>query len=732
MVCRNCGSKLFKGDKFCSKCGTRVTEETPAEAQAAAEKSDVETPMSPAGVGNNPAEENEKATEESEKQGSAIEEAGAETFAGGIASQKSKAPQSESEAAKSQTETQQSEPEAVKREKTEAQQSESEAVKQEKTEAASERTVPPGIPEEKPSKTKKRIKKKGTLKENSAEKKKSIAPKVILGVFGLALVVLLANSAKIVNYFHRNFSAPEEYYRWVESRAVNDYAKTVSEYYVGYIVEYLHGYDRSVSAKISLEVKDAGKDMLDLAGLAGADLSWFEKGSFTLEQNSKNNVTQSIWGLDLGGERLLSMEAILDFNDAAAYLGFPELSKTYMTVDMDNPDFAEGFSYIAGVEPDEYVNTLELMEILYKEFPDKKQVEALTARYLELFLDHVEDVKMRTGKTVRAEGVTQSCTSLVIYLDKTDIQNMMAEFLEELQDDEAVEELLIQIYDMMDELDIDMGYYRNADDFYDAFLDEIDDILDDMDYYITYHDELKMTVYVDNKGQIIGRTLEFPNSWDEVTLSYIMPHRGRKFGYKGSIEIDGEEISIVGSGKDFANKLSGDFTVKYEGMGIVDVAVKDFNLKSLKKGYINGNFTVTAASGISRALDLASSYSYLSDMELVIDISSSKSSEKMSMTLKEGKDIWGTLTVTINRGNGKKVSVPSTRSSILVEDDWDFEDWWDTLKWNDFLKKLDKANLPSETIDAAEEFSELESDEVLDRISDFMRSIMYDLMYELF
>ena len=36
MICKNCGSKLFEGDKFCSKCGTRVTEETPAEVQAAA------------------------------------------------------------------------------------------------------------------------------------------------------------------------------------------------------------------------------------------------------------------------------------------------------------------------------------------------------------------------------------------------------------------------------------------------------------------------------------------------------------------------------------------------------------------------------------------------------------------------------------------------------------------------------------------------------------------------
>ena len=680
MVCKNCGSKLFEGDKFCSKCGTRVTEEVTEEAKTPeTEEVKADSQTSKTDVKEGTVTGSESAAEESEKKDASAEEAGAET-------------------------------------------------------ASEKPEIPLSIPEEKPSKAKFKIKikKKETVKEKSTGKKKSWAPRVILGVFALAVVVLFANSTKIVNYFHRTFSTPEEYYRWVESRTVKDYAKTVSEFYADYIVEYLHGYDRSVTGEIRLEVKDAGKDILDLASLAGVDLSWFEKGSFTFEENSKNNVTQSIWGLELGGERLLSMDTILDYNNEAAYFGFPELSKTYMTVDMDNPDFAEGFSYFAGVDPDEYMSTLELMEMLYKELPDKKQVETLTARYLELFLDHVGDVKMRTGKTVRAEGISQSCTSLVIYLDKTDIQNMLKEFLKEIQDDGTVEELLIQIYDMIDELDLDIGYYRNADDFYDGFLDTIDDIIDDMDYFITYHEELKMTVYVDNKGQIIGRTLEFPNSWDEVTISYIMPHRGSKFGYKAGIEIDGEEISVVGSGKDFANRLNGDFTVKYEGMGIVDIAVKDFNLKSLKRGYINGNFTVTAASGFSRALDLASTYSYLSDMALVIDISTGRSSEKMSMTLKEGKDLWGTLTVTANSGSGKKISVPSTRSSILVEDEWDFEDWWDTLKWKDFLKKLDKADLPSEAIDAVEEFSALDVDEVLDRLSDVMWSLMYDLIYELY
>lgn len=690
MVCRNCGSKLYEGDRFCSRCGTRVTVEVKAESETAAEGVKAET---------------EPITEEVKPASETAAEAVEET---------------KPESTKAET---------VKTEPVSAA-AEGEAVKVEERKPAEPERVPPlSIPEEKPPKEKKRSKKKHAHKETSGTKKKKWLPGVILVVLGLAVVLLLVNSAKLVNFYHRNFTAPEEYYRWVEKKSIQENAKTISEYYINYFVEYLHGYDRHVSGRVSLELGDAGKDMLDLAGLAGADLSWFEKGAVTFETTNKDNVIQSIWGLEIGGELLLSMDTILDFEDEAAYVGFPELSKTYLAADTEQSGFSEGFSYVSGKEPGEYLETLELLEALYRECPDKTQVETLANKYLELLLNGIDDVNMKTGKTVRVESITQNCTALEVSLDKQDIQNMLAEFLEELQQDGEVEELLIQLYDLAEELGVSGGDYRNADEFYEAFQDRIDDVLDDMDYYITYHNELQMTVYVDNKGRIIGRTMEFPNSWDEITISYVNPRRGSRFGFQGSIIADGEEVSIVGSGKDFANKINGDFTVKYEGTGIVNIAVKDFDMKALKKGYINGNFTLTAASGIGRALSMTSAYSYLEDMTLEIAVSMEKSAHRLSMELKEGEDLWGALEVTVNRGNGRKIAVPTTKSSIFIENARDFEDWWETIKWNDFLKKMNKAGLPSEALDAAEKLSEMDVDEVLDELSDIMWLLMDELYW---
>ena len=697
MECKNCGSRIFEGDKFCSRCGTRVVEEAlPVEA----EREPVNT----------------------------IDGA-ARPEAGGTAAEPGK-PEAGKTTVKLEKREASETAEPLKSEEEKAGKAESEGLK--KAEAPgeeNEQRLPLSIPEEKPSKSQSWFKGifKGRNDVSAPAKPKRWVLRVILGIFGVAAVVLIANSAKLVNSYHRDFSTPEEYYRWVERKALQKNAKTIAEYYVNHFVEYLHRYDSHTSGEIRVELGDAGRDMMERAGLE----PWFEEGAFTFDSINKDSVAQSMLGLEIGGEKVFSVDTIMDLRDEAVYLGLPGLTKTYLGIDTGDSGFAKEFEYVFGMEPEEYLDTMEMLEVLYRECPDKRQMEALANRYLELLLDSIDDVKMRTGKTARAGSISQTCTTLEIYLDKNDIQSMLTEFLEELQEDSEVESLLFQVYELAEELSLNTGDYRDADEFYEAFQDEIDNILDDMDYYVTYHDELDMTIYVDDKGQIIGRTMEFPNSWDEVSVSWLVPHHGSRFGYKGSIMVDGEEISVTGSGKEFGNKINGSFTVKYEGNGVFDLEVKNFDMGSLRKGYINGTFTVTPSSGIGRAMNMRSVDSYLSDMELRINISMNRSSEKWSMELREGRDLWGSLTFSSKSGSGRKISVPSTRSTIFVDNDSDFEEWWDTIEWNDLIKKLDKAGLPADAIDAVEEFSDMSADEVMDELSDVLWSLMLDLMDEI-
>ena len=658
MECKNCGSPIYEGDIFCSRCGTRVADETGDRAEVSA------------------------MTEET---GDRAEASAMAEEAGELSQEK---------------------PEDDK------------VILGPERPGAGE--IPPSIPEEKPSKYGNRFKKsaKGRSTALGGDRHKKLIPGVFIGVIGVVVLILVANSAKLVNSCHRNFSTPEEYYRWVEKRAIQKNAKMFAEYYVNHFVEYLHRYDRHISGEIRVVLGDAGRDRMEQAGL-----QVFEEGIFTFESDSRDSVTQDILGVEIGGEKLFSMDVIMDLRDEAVYLGFPGLTKTYLAMDTGEREFVRGFEHASGMTPEEYLESLELLEVLYRECPDKSQMEALANRYLGLLLNNVDDVKMRTGKTVRAGSITQACTTLEFSLDKDDIRNMLTEFLEELREDSEVETLLFQIFELAEELDLNVGDYGDAENLYEAFRDRIDGILTDMEYYVTYQNELNMTVYVDDKGQIIGRAIEFPNSWEEVSFSYVNPHRGSGFGYRGSIVMNGEELSVTGSGKEIVNKIDGSFTVKYEGNGIVDIDVRNFDMRSLRKGFMKGSFTVTASSGIDRVWDLDEAYSRLSDMALTIDVSTGRSSEKLSMELREEKELWGSLSIVSKTDSGRKISVPSTRSAVFVDSDRDFADWWDTVKWDGLLKKMNRAGLSSDAIDAVEEFSERDAGEIWDRVKDMIWSL---------
>ncbi len=638
MECRNCGSPILEGDRFCSKCGTRVSEELRVEMVHS---------------------------------------------------------------------------EALRTEAMNSEASRTETLRAEMVKA-----IPLCIPEEVPSRSQGLWKSmlQGKKAAVDADRSKRRISRGIAVILAAAVVLLIADSAKLVNSYHRNFSTPEEYYRWVERRAIHKNAKTFAEYYANYFMGYLRGYDSRTSGEIRLELGNAGRELLESAGLE----PWFEEGALTYETTCKDGVEQSILGLEIEGGKLFGLDAVMDLRDEAVYLGFPELTEKYLALDTEGKDFIREFENVFGVEPEEYLKEMELLEAFYRECPDKQQMGALADRYLERLLDSIDDVKIRTGKTARAGSVTQACTTLEIYLDKDDIRNMLSEFLRELREDSEIEALLYQAYALMEELDPEESLYSDADDFYEAYQDRIDEILDNMDYYITYHNELDMTVYVDDKGRIIGRTMEFPNSWDEITVSYLFPHRGSRFGYKASFVSDGEEMSVTGSGREFWKKIDGRFTIKYDGIGILDVDAEDFDLKSLQKGFLNGCFTVSAASDIRRMGDKGMARSFLQELQLILDVSMDRSSRKLGIELREGRDLWGILTMTARSGDGKKIAVPSTKRAIFVEDERDFAEWWDTIEWEKLIKDMDKAGVPSDTIERVEEFSGMDAGELMDELRELM------------
>ena len=666
MTCGNCGREVPSGNKFCTNCGWRVPEDF---------KEEVKTEEVPA------ASEEVKAEE-----APAVEEVKAE-----------EAPVAAEETAKVE--------EAPVVEAAPA----AEAVKPASAPAA-ETVKPASTP-------------KAEAPAAPAKKKGSKAP-LFVGIAAVVVVLLVVfNLSSIKNAAKRTFSSPENYYHWVEKNTAKEAAGTVSSIYANYFLDALKVYNMGTSAEVSVELDEAGQDMLSLAGAAGVDLSWFKSASLTYEGYSKDNVMEMKCGLAMEKKNVISADLIVDMAEEAVYLAVPELSKTYIGVDVSEiPDISYYMDTL-----DNSTEYMDALKAILAKLPEEKQVKDLTAKYLEIALNSIDDVNMKKGKTLKAEGVSESCTLLEVTLDADTLQNVIENVAEQLENDREVKAIIEKLCDEIAGLDLDEldGIDIDSEEVYEYFQDACSELADEVQY-ISFDEELVMSLYVDGKGVIRGRSFEFNDGWSNYTVEILNPHKGGKIGFKAAVTVDNQEFSIAGSGKESGGRVSGDFSAKYNGTAIVDLTVKNFDTDALKKGYLNGTVTVKAASGIGKVLyGMSSVPSMVTDLAVTVDVSMDGKSGKLAVSVAEDKDKWGTVSVSAKKESGKKASVPADKNTVFIEDYSDVEDYWDTVDLDSLINTLDKLDVPSFVTDILEDFADLDGDELLENAE----YIIYNNLY---
>ena len=687
MTCGNCGREVLSGNKFCTNCGWRVPEDF---------KEEVKTEEVPEASEEVKAEEAPAVEEVKAEEAPAVEEVKAEEV-----------PAVEEVKAE----------EAPAVEEVKAEEAPVAAEETAKVEEAPVVEAAPAAEAVKPASTP-----KAEAPAAPAKKKGSKAP-LFVGIAAVVVVLLVVfNLSSIKNAAKRTFSSPENYYHWVEKNTAKEAAGTVSSIYANYFLDALKVYNMGTSAEVSVELDEAGQDMLSLAGAAGVDLSWFKSASLTYEGYSKDNVMEMKCGLAMEKKNVISADLIVDMAEEAVYLAVPELSKTYIGVDVSEiPDISYYMDTL-----DNSTEYMDALKAILAKLPEEKQVKDLTAKYLEIALNSVDDVNMKKGKTLKAEGVSESCTLLEVTLDADTLQNVIENVAEQLENDREVKAIIEKLCDEIAGLDLDEldGIDIDSEEVYEYFQDACSELADEAQY-ISFDEELVMSLYVDGKGVIRGRSFEFNDGWSNYTVEILNPHKGGKIGFKAAVTVDNQEFSIAGSGKESGGRVSGDFSAKYNGTAIVDLTVKNFDTDALKKGYLNGTFTVKAASGISKVLGMSSVPSMVTDLAVTVDVSMDGKSGKLAVSVAEDKDKWGTVSVSAKKESGRKASVPADKNTVFIEDYSDVEDYWDTVDLDSLINTLDTLDVPSFVTDILEDFADLDGDELLENAE----YIIYNNLY---
>lgn len=672
MFCEQCGTQIADGDLFCQECGWKVTVETVAidlNASAEAEKAENVTD----------GQQFFSAPDKDELAGTAV-------------SQTAEDPVVQAAPVQTETPVRTEQPVQI----TTPVQAAAAAANSFWT---NENAVPPMVGNSTPVVNKpKKKSKKGWL--------------IALGVVAVIGVLVAVNFARIENFFRKTFSSSEEYYQFVEAKQVETLVDAYMNGYDSYM-DMLSMDDKSYSVDMTLEL---GSELKSLMRVTGVDLSWLESANLAVDTNFKDEVFEIASVIGVNDVDILSGNIIVDYEDENMYMQLPELNELYIGASFED----------AGMDVEVFEETFEIFEAYQEFLPESDALEELLTKYITLALEQIDDVEEKDA-TLEVGDVSQKCTALEITIDTETVQKMAEAVLEEVSKDKDLEDMVKKAMEMSEEMgmaDPDM----DADDMYDEFLDEVDSALERIDEIDMGDVEILMTVYVNGKGEVIGREIEA----EDFKFRYAMPVSGSSFemecyvetpNYGGSSaaavrldedyydyedEADEPEIfrmGIEGKGKLKGNKITGDFTIKDNSMSYVNVKVEGYNIKKAKDGEMVGTFTFTLSKDMKSMLKDSGSMALAGYLNygLEIDMDTDSDGGTVSFALVNDEEFLVKLTMESDSGKGEKVSIPSSKNVIDAMDEDELEEWVEDIEWDDIIKKLEKADVDDDYIEMFEE-----------------------------
>lgn len=541
--------------------------------------------------------------------------------------------------------------------------------------------------------------------EGAAEKVKKMPKKslIIVAAIALVLIVVLANFKSVTNSVNKLVSSPEKYYASVEKNQIKELAGSFADTYDNTVLENLDINNYSVDYGVEIELSEEARELIEGA-LNVDETDAFKKMAADFFLSIKGDVISAEGSATLGKNKLISANAVVDMAKGEAYAQIPELSSKYIGVSLE--EYAEDFS-------EQYALVMEQSESLTAAFPKAKTVEKLINRYLAIAVENVDSVKEDKG-TIKVGDIEQKCTTIRVRIKEEDAYNIAKAILEEAKDDKELHNLIADFAVAAAEIEEEE---MEKDEVIDMFVEEIENALDELEEIEEFdsEEELVMNVWVDNKGEVIGREIKLN---DESFFSYKTAQKGNKFEFKAVLVSDPdyeEEIIFEGSGKKNSSTLNGEFVLKMKEEDktskFLEVKVDDYKIKKAKEGFIDGSFTFSISDEFLREANAGMAAAIISDYELKFDIKSGKKDAMVAVSILDNEEMFAKLTVDAKIGSGKSAKLPK---GILVEDEEDVMEWAETIDTDKFLKKIEKSGLPVEIVEEIEDACDM-LDEMLDQ-----------------
>ena len=465
-------------------------------------------------------------------------------------------------------------------------------------------------------------------------------------------------------------------------------AASAADIYENSFLEYSDYNNLSVDYNVEVELSETAAEMV-AAALETDDAKPFTKMAVDFFMSFKGDVISAEAVATLGKTQLISADGVADLKKGQAFGRVEELTSKYIGVSFEEYSemITEGMK-----QGDEFIELL----------PNKKTVESLVKRYMTVVVENLDSVTEKKD-TISVGDIEQKCTAIRVRIKQKDFNKIAVAVLEEAKDDKELIGLLadfaVASAKMEGDEEVDA---KEIEEMIKAEIEAALESAEDAEVDPEDDEEMVMTVWVNGKGEVIGREIEID---DEPLFVYKMPEKGGKFALKASIIDGNDEVIFDGNGKKSSSSLSGEFALKMKEDGgkavkFIEVDVDKFDTKKIKEGFLNGTFTLKLSDEFLKEAGAGMAGAMFGDYNIKCVFKSGKNNATVEIALMDKEDMFAKIMMDAKIGSGKSASLPK---GILVEDQEDIIEWAKTIKFDKFTKNLKKAGLPVEIVEEIED-----------------------------
>jgi hypothetical protein len=372
--------------------------------------------------------------------------------------------------------------------------------------------------------------------------KKKSHKKLVAAIITLVLVLSLAGTAfafqdTLMNSLALMTKSPDEYYAYVEKKSME---ASIEKLTPSLNVNQDIAYEMSMDVTYDRETVDSllqtalGTGIGDIESMIGIPL---ERLSMDGIVASKNGDMYESFGLSLNQVDIVTFEILMNTLNQEFFMRIPELSPAYLRQSLDTGEF----------DSEKYTEQLKLLT--------PERTADFLKRYTNIIADNMNEVELSKNEEVSVDALTANCTKLSITVDNESLYDITSAILKEAKEDEY-------IYDLLPLFEVSESEFKDA-------VDEAQDSLkDSLESEMSDDSSLEMNVYVNDRGEIIGRDFEVEEDGNSLG----------SFGYMNLGKNNSNEFSLYYEDMDGNKILEGNGTqTKKDGAytGEIELVIND-------------------------------------------------------------------------------------------------------------------------------------------------------------